>query len=177
MKQNTFLSLIVATSLYIFSSALIAGGKGQSYMGIQYALGNYSEEGISQEADPSVLIGRYGTYLLDNFAIEGRVGIGIANDTLVFSGLEVDVDVDYIVGVYALGHMNIAKGSSVYGLVGFTQAELTTSALGISNTNDDNGVSVGVGANLGAFNIEYIQYLNESEYEFSALSFGFITHF
>ena len=177
MKQNSFLSLIVATSLYIFSSALIAGGKGQSYMGIQYALGNYSEEGISQEADPSVLIGRYGTYLLDNFAIEGRVGIGIANDTLVFSGLEVDVDVDYIVGVYALGHMNIAKGSSVYGLIGFTQAEITASTFGVSVTDDDSGVSFGVGADIGAFNIEYIQYLNESEYEYSAISFGFTSNF
>ncbi len=177
MKQNKFLSLIAATSLYMFSSALIAGGAGQSYMGIQYALGNYSEEGISQEADPSVLVGRYGTYLQNNFSIEGRLGIGIAGDTLVFSGIEVDVEVDYMVGIYALGHMNIAKGSSVYGLIGFTQAELTASAFGLSATNDDSGVSFGVGANIGSFNIEYIQYLDESEYEFSALSFGYITHF
>ena len=177
MKLNKFLSLIVATFVFIFSSASIAGGFGQNYMGVQYALGKYSKEGTSQKADPSVLLGRYGMNLHNNFSIEGRLGIGIAGDTLVFSGLEVDVEVDYMVGVYALGHMNIAKGSSVYGLVGFTQAELTASTFGVSATDDDSGVSFGVGANLGAFNIEYIQYLNESEYEFSALSFGFITHF
>ena len=178
--KNVLLSIVAA--VYIFSSGgLLASSTGDTYGGIQYALSTYNEDGFD-EVKPTALVGRFGKYINNNFAIEGRLGFGLQDDSINFLGIDVTLDIDTLIGVYGLGYVNINDSSSVYGLIGFTRAEATASALGISVSSDESGLSFGVGSDLGignnvSLNIEYIQYLNKSNFDFRSLGLGIIFGF
>ena|SRR5690554_843016 len=158
-----------------------AASEGGSYGGFQYALGTYSEDGFD-DANPNALVGRYGKFVNDNFAIEGRIGFGIGDDSISTTFGDISIEADTLIGVYGLGHVEINDSSSVYGLLGFTRGELTASASGITFSDDDSGLSYGVGANVGvsdslALNLEYIQYLSTSDYDFTAIGLGVVFSF
>jgi len=174
------ITLGVATAAALISSSILAGNAGSRYAGIQYAITTYSEDGVSEEPKPTALIGLVGANITDNFAVEGRLGTGLQDDTVTVSGTEATMDIDSLIGVYGVGHINLARGSSVYGLLGLSRVELNISlpdypAQG-SKSDDDTGLSFGIGADIPvsnyiALNIEYVQYLI-SGFDISALSLG-----
>ena len=163
---------------------LHANSEGDSYGGIQYGLGTYSEDGFD-DANPNALVGRYGKFVNDNFAIEGRIGFGVGDDSVNDPTVgDIAIEIDSLLGVYGVGHVAINDSSSVYGLLGFSRGELTATAtdFGISISDDDTGLSFGVGSNIGlsdtlALNIEYTQYLSESTYDFTAIGLGVVFSF
>lgn len=168
--------------LTIATSSAVADNTDKTYFGVQYAIGTYSEDGFD-DINPTALVGRFGKYFNDNFALEGRLGIGVQDDSINIFGTDVSLEIDTMLGIYGIGHLNLNETSSVYGLVGLTRAEATVSIPGFgSESNDDTGLSFGVGANIGvsntvALNVEYTQYLNKSDFDFSALSFGAVFSF
>ncbi len=171
--------IVAAIAVALSSSAVFAGQiVGSKYAGIQYAISTYSEDGISEEPNPTALIGRLGVNVTDVFSVEGRLGLGLQDDTVNVFGTDVTMEIDSLIGIYGVGHININRTSSLYGLLGLTRAEATLSAPGfISESNDETGLSFGVGADIGignnvALNIEYVQYLNKSDFDFSAIAFG-----
>lgn len=176
-------SMMLKGALLLTISAIntvaIADNTGNTYVGVSYGLGTYNEDGV-EELNPTGLMGKYGKYMSDGFSLEGRFGIGLQDDSVNLLGVDVSLDFDTLFGVYGVGHVNVNKSSSVYGLIGFTRAEATVSAPGFgSETDDESGVSYGVGANIGvgdnvALNIEYIQYLNKSDFDFSTIGFGVV---
>ena len=152
-----------------------------TYGGIQYAMGTYNEDGF-EEVKPTALIGRFGNYVNNSVSIEGRLGVGLQDDSIDYFGIDISLELDTLIGVYGLAHANINQNSDVHALIGFSRAEATVSALGYSASSDDTGLSFGVGANLGtgnnvSLNIEYVQYLNKSNFDFSALAFGAVFSF
>ena len=170
----------VATAVLLMSNSVLAGNAGSRYAGIQYAITTYSEDGVSEEPKPTASIGLLGANITDNFAVEGRLGIGLQDDTITVSNADVTTEIDSLIGVYGIGHINLNGGSSVYGLLGLSRAKFTFSypdnpTLG-SKSDDETGLSYGIGAdipvsNYVALNIEYVQYLI-SGFDISAFSFG-----
>ena len=118
-------------------------------------------------------LGRYGRFINDNVAVEGRFGFGLQDDTV----LGVDVEIDTFFGVYGVFHISSNSDTSFYGVLGFTKGELTASVPGFSITEDDSGLSYGFGVDIKSFNIEYMLYLDEDFYEVSAISFGYNSYF
>jgi outer membrane immunogenic protein len=170
----------VTTAALMLSNSVYAGNAGSRYGGIQYAITTYSEDGVSEEPKPTALIGLVGANITDRFAVEGRLGFGLQDDTVSVSGADVSTDIDSLIGVYGIGHINLGGGSSVYGLLGVSRAELTFSypdnPVLESKSDNKTGLSFGIGAdipvsNYVALNIEFVQYLM-SGFDLSAFSFG-----
>src|SRR5690606_611748 len=185
MKKS--LSLLAASLLL---TPLLANAsplqQGTSYGGLNYALLNYSDEGISADAEPTALVGKLGYFMLDQIAVEGRLGLGTTDDTVTVHNfgtpVQVDVEVDRMFGLYLVGHLPLGEQASLYALVGFTDIKATFSAGGFSTSGSDSGFTYGFGADLYAspqfaINAEYTQYLDETGYELSAISLGAKLHF
>lgn len=183
---NKNVSIGAVTAILLMTSNVFANQPGSAYGGIQFVSFDYSVDGAPEDFSPTGLIGRLGSNINENFSVEGRLGFGLSDDTITASdGIDtasLSVELDTLIGVYGIGHVMLNESSSVYGLIGFTRVDTTISAsvTGIGSASiseDDSGLSFGVGADIGlssnvALNVEYIQYLNESEYDVTALAIG-----
>ena len=79
--KNKLIFIVLAASLLVLTRTAAAGSEGEYYFGLQYGVGNYDEEGISETYEPTLLTARLGRYLTPNFTIEGRIANGIDDDT------------------------------------------------------------------------------------------------
>ena len=185
MKMH--LTSAVAVVLAVLPTVLMANpmSQGPSYGGITFSQLKYDEDGISDDANPTALIGRHGYFVANQIAIEGRLGIGHSDDTVRVDefgpAVDVDVELDGLLGFYAVGHLPLGEAASIYGLFGFTDAKATASANGFSDSDTNSGLSYGFGAEFYpseqiGLNIEYTQYLDESGYDLSAISAGVKFH-
>ena len=168
--------LLVITLAFFYSSPSIAASKGESYGGLQYALVTYDEDGFD-EVEPTALVGRYGHFVSDYVAIEGRIGFGLQDDTVDAGAFDIDIEVDSLYGVYGVFHTSSSSDTNFYGVLGFTRGELEGSAFGLTVSEDDSGLSYGFGVNIKWFNIEYMHYLDDDDWDATAISLGFTTEF
>ena len=167
--------------VFLMGSPVYAAGEGTNYFGVGYALVTYDEEGFD-DAEPTALGVKVGHFLNDNVAIEGRIGFGLQDDEvevdLGFLGtVDVEIEVENLFGIYAAVHSSSSSDTSFYGIFGFSQGELEASALGIDVSEDESGFSYGFGLNIKKFNIEYMSYLDEDDFEVTAISLGFVNEF
>ena len=189
MKDKVIIIMLLSTLLF-FMRAGIADSVDENYFGIQYGIAQYNEDGISQEFNPTMLIGRFGHYFHPNFSLEGRLGLGLQDDTqrlpeFGVSGLDATLELDYILGVYGKGHLNLTDSFSIYGVLGASEVKGTASLPSFPelNGNETNsGVSYGVGADLGigknmALNLEYMMYLDKSEFDIGVIGLGMVFSF
>jgi opacity protein-like surface antigen len=188
INKKIMISVISTASL--MSSNVLAGQPGVVYGGIQYASldATISVDGttIPEDFSPTALIGRVGSNINQNFSIEGRLGLGLSDDTITATdGVDtasLSVELDTLIGVYGIGHIMLNETSSVYGLIGFSKLDGTITASltnfgSASISEDESGLSYGIGADIGvgnnvALNLEYVQYLNKSDFDVSALAAG-----
>lgn len=183
---NKKVSINVLAATLLITSNVFADQRSSTYGGIQFASFDYSINDASGDFSPTGLIGRLGKDINENFSLEGRFGIGLSDDAITasdgFINASVSIEIDTLLGAYGLAHARINESSSIYALIGFTKIDTTFAASisGFGSTSlseDDSGLSFGVGAEIGlsrnvALNIEYVQYLNESEYDINVLSAG-----
>ena len=170
------IAFVVVALLVGYSSSLWAAGQGEKYGGLQYALVTYDEEGLD-DVEPTALVGKLGVFVNDNVAIEGRIGFGLQDDTVDIGPFEVDFEVDSLLGIYGVLYSSMESDTAFYGVLGYTQGELEGSAFGVTVSEDESGLSYGFGVNFGAFNLEYMSYLDEDDFEATAISLGFVTRF
>ena len=71
----------------------------------------------------------------------------------------------------------VISDASFYGVIGFSQGEIEGSAFGITVSEDESGLSYGFGVNIKSFNIEYMSYLDEDDFDATAISLGYVTQF
>jgi len=176
MKTRHRICACIVVVLCATGSNAGAASAGQVYGGLQYARSTYQEDGF-EELHPSALVARLGKYFHDAFALEGRFGLGVQDDSIGVLGIDVSLEIDSMLGVYGVGHLALNQTSSVYGILGITRGEATASAPGVSQSADKSDLSYGVGADIGlggntALNIEYVSYLDKSDAEFSAVALG-----
>lgn len=177
------MKIIVAIAGILLSCAYYAHAaeEGDLYGGLQYAMITYDEEGFA-DVEPTALVGRIGRFVNHNLAIEGRLAVGLQDDDIDitipgFGTFEAEVEVDNLYGFYVVLHSDTRKKNSFYGILGVSEGELEVSIDGFSVDGDESGLSYGVGVNIGNINIEYMSYLDEDDFEATALSLGFISQF
>ncbi|XKF16790.1 porin family protein [Halomonas sp. BLK-85] len=171
--------LIGALAFSLMSTPVSAIDAGDKYVGGQLSRTDLDRD-ISGASDinPSAFIGRLGFFGFDNFAIEGRLGTGISDDTVQ----GVDFEIDSIVGVYGVGHLPLGNIASAYAVVGYSRAELTASTSGLSVDDNDSDFSYGAGFQVKitptlSGHVEYMSYLDKSNYDFTAVGLGLNYHF
>ena len=182
--RTVIIGLVV--SLGSISGNAFAGLTPGAYAGIQYASTDFSFDGVPDEFSPTCLIGRAGSNFNQYVSIEGRLGIGLSDDTVTategVTTASVSIEIDTLIGLYGVGHVPLGKSSSIYALVGFTQVDATASASitgfgSASMSDDESDLSYGIGADIGILynlwvNVEYVQYIDKSDVDVSAIALG-----
>lgn len=176
----------LVVSLGSMSGNAFAGQTEGAYAGIQYSSLDFSFEDISEDFSPTGLIGRAGSNINQYISIEGRLGFGLSDDTVTATDgvttASASIELDTLIGLYGVGHVPLGKSSSIYALVGFTRVDATASAsatnFGSASVSDDESdLSYGIGADIGIMynlwvNVEYVQYLDKSDFDVSAIAVG-----
>lgn len=180
--------LLLTLTLFLGSIGLaVSATKGDTYAGGQYAMLTYNETDFG-DYKPTMALGRYGMYMGENFAIEGRAGLGIGDDSkrVTYLGYDVDtkVEVDNLLGVYAVGVLPAGDMLDVYGFAGMSRITLTATASLVggtpsSSSDSETSLSLGAGANIKlgkstAINIEYASYYDKDNITIKALAIGVI---
>jgi len=182
--------IILTSALMLFSKIAMADPLNQYYLGVQYAVVDYNEQGFSKSFSPSLLVGRFGKKINSNFSVEARMGLGVQDDTkflpeLGVSGLDASLELDSMVGLYATGHINFTESSSIYGVLGISRINGSAKvpqfpASKSSRCNNDGSYGIGADIGLGdnvALNIEYMQYLDKSDFDLGAIAVGVVLDF
>jgi len=130
------------------SSGALAQQKGDVYGGLGYSFISYEEPGVS--VDVAALGVTLGSRVMDNLAIEGTIGVGVADDTVRISNTNVKVEVNDFIGVYFRPFLAISENAEVYARLGYFRGKISASAAGLSISSNGSDFSYGVGA---AFNV------------------------
>ncbi len=179
------LALVLAAS----ATPALGASAGDIYVG--GGLGRVSyETDADLTLNPTAIVGRLGYHVTEHIAIEGRLGFGLTSDDTDIGSNNMtsnaEIDLKQLAGAYAIGHLPITRGLSVYGLAGFTyaRAELTGRAggLSVSDTLDDSGLSYGVGTQAALTErisgyVEWASYLDQDAYTATAITAGAIYGF
>ena len=183
--NNTVFVVILATWAVFFGSSANAanGNQNQPYYGVQYA--QVEEDNL--ELEPTAAVFRLGSMTDQGVGYELRLGTGLSSDDLsetlpFFGDVELELEIDTLIGVYLVAEGKIGPAGSIYGIIGYSMIDYTlkadSSVFGSdSESDDESDLSFGFGANLGKsdsvrFNIEYMQYLDKDDIDASAISFG-----
>ena len=143
-----------------------------------YAGGGITEakfeiDGVSGDANPTAVFARIGYQINDYFAAEARLGTGLDSDK--FHGVKTEIEDFY--GVYAKAGIPTTVGLYPYAVLGLTHGELKASVSGFSDKQDDSDVSAGIGIEYWfdrsfSVGLEYMKYLETSDYKVTGVSLG-----
>ena len=168
--------LLLGCALAALSVNVIAAEDktGRGYVGVGYSPLTFSVED-APDWDLAALAVRGGYYFNKYFSVEGRLGFGVGDDTKTVSTApqeDIKIEIDYMLGVYAVGHLPLSDRFQLYGLVGYTKGELTATLIqtGESSSDDDSDLSYGVGAeydmtNNWSLGLEYTAYFDGASFE------------
>jgi hypothetical protein len=140
----------------LFSSAAMAQG---GYIGIDLGTidAELSADGFSEtyRAEPTALRVRGGGLFSKHFALEGYIGLGLADDEIGGTGL--DFELTQLIGANAVGIIPLGNVFSLYGKLGIASVEFED---GDGDKYDDMGLTYGFGVkfntgSVGAVVIEY----------------------
>jgi opacity protein-like surface antigen len=162
--------ILLGCALTALSANAIAADKtGRGYVGVGYSMFNVSPEFIS-DFELSSLGVRGGYYFNNYFSLEGRLGLGVSDDTQTISGFgDITLELDYVLGVYAVGHIPLSERFQLYGLAGITKAESTFKSPGFPDeTESETDLSLGVGAEFDmtpnwSLAVEYTSWFRDAE--------------
>ena len=137
------------------------------YLGVDLHAWHVSPDQGSSWRDIGIR-GRLGGRLAEHFAVEAHLATGGSDRE---NG--VPLELDHLAGVFLRGDIPVTRYTSLYGLAGFSQVKLTVE--GSSDT--DSSISFGFGADYQVTNnthvsLDWIRYVNETDYDYSALSVG-----
>ncbi|WP_298443015.1 porin family protein [uncultured Ferrimonas sp.] len=138
-----------------------------AYVGVQYS--NVDAEEVSLGA-----LGLQAGYQFSEYlSAEGRMGVGISDDTY----MGVDIELNNYFGAYLKAQYPTASGFSPYALLGYSKGELEASFQGESLSEDESDMSYGVGVEYDLGNrfllgVEYLVLIDKDGYEINNLSFG-----
>lgn len=128
--------------------ALGAAANAQGFYGdVNYAF--ISSEESSEDVDLGAITGHAGYAFNDYFALEGEAGFGVADESVNISGVNVDVGLNYLVGIYGVGNLPVTDKLNLFARAGLVQAELEAEAsaggVTFSDSDSEDGYALGVG--------------------------------
>ena len=177
------------------STCIASASSNETYFGLQYTDLSYEDDEFAgEELTPTAFVARAGSRNKDDFGFEGRFGIGLSDDSMGGSfydpdlgsvSAKLDFEIDTIIGVYATKHVPFSSEFEAYGVLGLSSVKATLTGTinsgfisgSVSDSSSENGLSYGIGANIyltedTAFNIEYISYLDKSDFTLTSLNVG-----
>ena len=166
----------VLLGVVLVASSNSFANEGDKYWGLDFHQGSYDETGFPK-ANPTGFAIKAGKYITENVAMEGRLSLGLGDDTVNYLGVDVDLELDNALSFFIKGDAPLSPTANVYGLLGFTKGKLSASVGSFAVSADDSGLSYGMGVetkmNEGLlFAAEYIFYLSESTYDYTGFNFG-----
>jgi len=162
-----------------FCSLSAFGSESNMYVGAGFGVWDYEESEVPEFSLNSAE-GHIGYIVNDNLSIEGRVGLGVGDDSVTDDRVKLDLEVDNYLSVY-LKPAYSSQNFGVYGLLGFTKAKLSAdiSYMGISDSisDSDSSFSYGLGAGFSvadgtSISLEWKQLIDADDYELSGFSVG-----
>ena len=173
---------LLLTALISAASPVLAQQKGL-YGGVM--VGNHRYETLDFGFDMLAVTGRLGYEFTRNLAAEGRVAVSLEG-----SSRSADAQADLLLGAYGKFSWYPSRDMlfDVYGLVGFSGAQMTVQlAEGTDEADDDDvGLSFGVGMDFFAdekhgINLEWVRYLDgtlfDENYTLDHWGVGYVRRF
>ena len=166
MKRLALAIVVAAISAPSFADTYAAE---RPYIGIDYQIGTFEQQS-GASAEPTAIRLRGGTELSPMLAVEAHAAMGAESDTLVLPGVNYEVELNALYSVFVRPQLNLGDVVSIYGLLGYTYADMKATSSTPSNplTPSTSGfqkkASFGGGADLkisknirvGADYVEYI---------------------
>lgn len=171
-------SLIVLLLASLASTAVLAQDHDRGFVSLQVSETAFDADGIDN-VKPLAAILRLGRVLGEHYGAEARFAVGIDKDEVELVGTSVDtrIELEKLTGVYLLYHTSPDFENSFYAVLGYTEAEIRSSANGLTVHDDDRGLSFGGGVNFRGFSFEAMQYLDENDLDATAVSVGYLVKF
>lgn len=179
--MRLFHAITLITTLAISSVPAHAAKKGQEYFGVSGAVMQLEVDRVGEKLNPMSAVMRFGKHLDNHLALEGRFGLGLDEDEA--KGGSIEGEMNYLAGVYMVGQTVYGNNFALYGLMGFTQTEVSQKVAGSREmTADSVGASVGFGMNLGNLkgtymNLEVMKYTHLQSHTLDAIQLGLTTAF
>lgn len=148
------------------------------YYGGNISFLDYSEPEVDISASVTAITGRLGTHFNENVSGELRVGFGVDDDTVSFDGLEADLELESLYGVYIRGGIPVTENIYPYAILGYSRGELKATVAGFgSNSESETDTSFGLGVDVDVIqgvtiNLEYMNYFDKDGVEVDSLSIG-----
>ncbi len=169
--MRKFLTILLVSvpvlSVPAFLNLAHADNDRTTYIGFQFGAIEADDGDLDFEVDYGLF--RMGIMPTDNTALEYRIGTGRSADDV--NG--VTFELENVYGLYGLYHFNFSENASIYGVAGFSQVSVKASLGNSSDQDDDQGFSLGIGAQVYGINVEYMQYLATTDLDVRALAVGY----
>jgi len=160
----------------LYSSPSLAADKDQTSGGFQHILVNYHEDGFDG-AKQTAWVGKYGQLTNENVVIKERSVDDSLDRIRSALGTNIGQGIAPLFGTYGVFRTSSNNDESTYFALGFILDELTMDEAGSAAGGDDKGLSYGFGIDNSSFSIEYMMYVDEENYDVSAVSLGFALEF
>lgn len=175
LYQMEKILFLVAIAL-LYSPSSLAADEDRTSATFQPILVTYHEDGFDG-AKQTAWIGKYGPLTNENVVIKERSVDDSLDRISSALGTNIGQGVAPLFGTYGVFRTSSNHDGSTYVAMGFILDELTLDEAGRSDSRDDKGLSYGFGIDNSSFNIEYMMYLDEENYDVSAISLGFVLDF
>ena len=171
----------------------------QGYGGVNLAFLTYAEDdsvvdGITVSADDASLTafyGRLGYQVSENFSLEGRLGLGVGDDTVDITLtdsngnsaiVDGELELKHLIGAYIRVGAPTSNAFYPYAIAGITQVKLDATVGAVTVSDSESDFSFGVGADFGdadsgGFNIEYMNYYDDDGASVKGFSIGYVSRF
>jgi opacity protein-like surface antigen len=184
MRKNIGI-LLVAAGMAVASPCAMAIDN--YYVGVNVA--RVADKGDEAPAIYPIAAGISGGITFnENFALEARYLTGAKSDTKTFQGFDVELEVDYVYGVYAKGMLPVGPVTP-YLMVGYSSGKETArvDVLNLSASDSDSGPSFGIGVDYPVnenfrLNLEWARLVEGEDdlgvgFKIESLTFGAAYHF
>ncbi len=168
--------LVAATVALLYSTSALAADDARTTNRIQQNLITYQEDGYG-EMKPVFQTGKFEQLTKTNLMTDENTISESPVPNRSSLATNIRPGVSPLFGTYNVFRTNGNQDGSSYVTLGFNFDELTGDEAETSFDNDESDLSFGFGIDNSSFNIEYLIYVNEENYEPSAISLGFVSAF
>ena len=129
-------------------------------------------------AKPIGLTLTVGQQVHPNFAVEGRFGFGVADDSIRYqvnktTAIETDIELDYAVSILAKPQVRVSDSGSIYALIGWSRSKLSTDG----GSGAESGFSYGAGFAVQAsknfdLHLDWLRLMDQEGVELSSINLG-----
>jgi opacity protein-like surface antigen len=175
MNLKNKISFITLLSASAFTLQAADKKSDNYYIGAGVNFLSYEQPGV--KANFTAVSGRLGTYINDYLSAEARLGFGLQGDDFDVFGTTVDLDLNYVYGIYARAGLPLNEKLYPYVLLGYSKGEVETSAGSTTTDKAASGTSFGFGIdfklnNKLTLNAEYINLLDRDAVKVAGFNLG-----